>query len=65
MCALYALFDVCRFDVFVCFDMCGVFVVGECRLFLSFACMLCKWVEWVSGVCVVVVCLFHHANVGR
>ena len=30
--AFYVLFDVCRCDFLVCFDVYGVFVVGECCL---------------------------------
>ena len=33
MYVFYVLFDVCKCDVFVCFDACGVFVVVECSLF--------------------------------
>ena len=60
----------------MCFYVCGVFVVGGCNLYLlSACCMLCKRVEWVgvilvrfmmrevSSVCIVVVCLFRHADV--
>ena len=66
-------------DFCVCFNVGGIFVVVECSLLILSGCyMLCKRVEWicgillffsdfhkVSGVCVVVVCLFCHANVGR
>ena len=37
------LFDVCKCDVFICSDACGLFLVVECYLFiLSGRCMLCK-----------------------
>ena len=41
--AFHVLFDVCKCDVFVCFDVCIVFVVDECSLFLSSICyLLCR-----------------------
>ena len=43
MYAFYILSDVCKGDVFVCFEVCGVFMVVECSLFiLSGCCMFCK-----------------------
>ena len=41
--AFHVLFDECKCDVFVNFDMCGVFVVLECRLILVSGC--CMWSE--------------------
>ena len=51
-CSVYefhVLFDVCKCDVFVCFDVYGVFAVVDCGL-LSRGYMLCERVEWVGGM---------------
>ena len=56
--AFHVLFDVCKCDIFVCFYMCGVFVVVECSSFLlSGCCMFCKRVEWVYRMCGCVGCV--------
>ena len=39
VCMFHISFDVCKCDVFVCFDVCGVFV--ECSLFLWSLCVGC------------------------
>ena len=38
----YVLPDVCKCDVFMCFDMCGVVVVVESSLFLLSACCMLR-----------------------
>ena len=41
--SFYGLFDECKCGVFVCFDVCGVFLVVECSLFhLFFSPGCCK-----------------------
>ena len=44
----HVLSDVCKYDSFVCIDVCGAFVVVECSSSILPGCwMLCKKVEWV------------------
>ena len=50
----YALFDICRCDIFVCFNVYGTLVVVQCSSFLL-CCMLYRTVECVRGILVTLI----------